>query len=53
MAQRDVGVLVLPARMDERLLEEVEVPDRQPEPRRERLGRTHDPGGAADVRMSG
>ena len=38
-----VGVLVLPAGVDERLLEQVEVADREPEPRREGLGGTHDP----------
>ena len=49
----DVGVLVLPARMDERLFEEIEVPDREPDPQRERLGGTHGPEGSIRCRESG
>ena len=41
VAARGVPVLVEPARMDERLLEQVQVPDRQADPRREGLGGTH------------
>ena len=50
MPARDVGVLVVPARMDECLFEEIEVVDREAEPRREGLGGTHRPGGPADAR---
>ena len=41
VAARGIAVLVVPARVDERLLEQVEVPDREPDPRREGLGGSH------------
>ncbi len=53
VAEGDVRMLVLPARMDECLLEESEVPDREPDPQRERLGGTHGPGGPIRCRGSG
>jgi hypothetical protein len=53
VSARDVGVLVMPARMDERLFEEIEVADRESDPRREGVGWTHQPGGPAGARESG
>ena len=42
VAARRVAVLVEPAGVDERLLEQVQVADREAEPRREGLGGAHD-----------
>ncbi len=53
VAARDVGVLVLPARMDEGLFKEIEVADRESDPCREGLGWTDQPGGPAGARVSG
>ena len=56
VAGHDVGVLVVPARVDECLLEQVEVPDREPDPRGEGLGWTHDargPGRRASEGLGG
>ena len=52
VAGRGVAVLVMPAGVDERLLEQVEVADREADPSREGLGGTHDPVGPADARAS-
>jgi hypothetical protein len=41
VADRRVAMFVMPARVDEGLLQEVEVADRQPDPRREGLAGTH------------
>ena len=49
MAGGGVGVLVVPAGVDERLLEQAEVADREAEPGREGLGGTHGPDGPADA----
>ena len=53
MAGRGVAVLVMPAGVDEGLLEQVEVADREADPSREGLGGTHDPVGPADARACG
>jgi hypothetical protein len=41
VAGRGIAVLVVPARMDECLLKQPKVADRQSDPRGEGLGRTH------------
>ena len=41
VADRRVAMLVVPARVDEGLLQQVEVADREPDPRREGLAGTH------------
>ena len=53
VAGRGVTVFVMPAGVDQCLLEQVEVADREADPSRERLGGTHDPVGPADARAVG